>query len=81
LSNEVSTRVTIDLADDVAGAARALANAERRSLGKVISELARRGLTVADDRIGPQDGFPVFRVSADAPVITSEMVQAALGDI
>ena len=37
-------RTTLDLDADVVGAARELAAAQRRSLGSVISELARRGL-------------------------------------
>ena len=74
-------RVTIDLADDIAEAARALAKAERRSLGQVISDLLRRGWAPLEAQIGSEDGFPVFRVPAEGPVITNEMVQAALGDI
>ena len=40
-----AVRITLDLDDDVVSAARGLAAAERRSLGAVVSELARRGLT------------------------------------
>jgi hypothetical protein len=73
-------RTTLNLDDDVAEAARALAQAERRSLGEVISDLARRGLRPS--RIEPDDehGFPVFRVDADAPLITPDMVQAGLDE-
>jgi hypothetical protein len=74
-------RTTVNLDDDVVEAARALADAERRSLGQVISDLVRRGLAPREDRIGIEDGFPVFRVRADAPVITSDMVRAALDDV
>jgi hypothetical protein len=38
-------RTTLDIADDVLAAAKDLARAEGRSMGDVISELARRGLT------------------------------------
>ncbi len=37
-------RTTLDIADDVLFAARALGKKERKSTGQVISELARRGL-------------------------------------
>jgi hypothetical protein len=74
-------RTTVNLDDDVVEAARTLADAERRSLGQVISDLVRRGLAPREDRIGTEDGFPVFRVGADAPVITSDMVRAALEDV
>jgi hypothetical protein len=73
-------RTTVNLDDDVIEAARALADAERRSLGQVLSDLARRGLAPRAARIGSEDGFPVFAVGADAPVITSDMVRAALDD-
>jgi len=36
-------RTTLDIDDDVVVAAKELAAGERRSLGSVISELARRG--------------------------------------
>lgn len=50
-------RTTLDIADDVLAAAREIGRRERRSIGEVISELARRALTrtepstpeVADD--------------------------------
>jgi hypothetical protein len=74
----VRTTLTID--EDVMQAARALAVAQRRSLGKVISDLARKGLAPRPDRIGSEEGFPVFRVDPDAPVITPEMVAAALDE-
>lgn len=72
-------RTTVDLDDDVLAAARALAAAERRSLGKVVSDLIRRGLAprpvVEDDEL-----FPVVRVGPNAAPITAEKVRAALDD-
>jgi hypothetical protein len=47
---------TLDLDDDVLAAPRELAAAERRSVGSVVSELARRGLTPA--RVETLDGLP-----------------------
>jgi len=71
-------RTTLDIADDVVAAAKELAAAERRSLGSVISELARRGLTPA--RVETEDGLPVIRVPAGTPAITPEMVRRALDE-
>ena len=71
-------RTTLDIADDVVAAAKELAAAERRSLGSVISELARRGLTPA--RVETEEGLPVIRVPAGTPVITPEMVRRALDE-
>ena len=59
-------------------AARELAAAERRSIGSVVSELARRGLTPA--RVETIDGLPVIRVPAGTPPITAEMVRRALDE-
>jgi hypothetical protein len=71
-------RTTLDIADDVVAAAKELAAAERRSLGSVISELARRGLTPA--RVDAEDGLPVIRVPAGTPAITPDMVRRALDE-
>ncbi|MGH8998270.1 MAG: antitoxin [Acidimicrobiia bacterium] len=72
-------RTTVDLDEDVLAAAKALAAAERRSLGKVVSDLMRRGLaprTVVDD----DELFPVIRVGPGASPITAEKVRAALDE-
>jgi hypothetical protein len=62
----------------VIAAARELAVGEGRSLGSVISELARRGLTPA--RIESEDGLPVIRVPPGTPPITPEMVRRAMDE-
>lgn len=71
-------RTTLNIDDDVAAAARELAAGQRRSLGSVISELARRGLTPA--RIEVDGEVPVIRVPAGTAPITAEMVRRALDD-
>lgn len=71
-------RTTLDIDEDVAAAAKELASGERRSLGSVISELARRGLTPA--KVDVEDGLPVIRVPAGTPPITPEMVRRALDE-
>lgn len=69
-------RTTLNIDDDVAAAARELASEEHRSLGAVISELARRGLTPA--RVEAGAGLPVIRVPEGTPPITPEMVRRGL---
>jgi hypothetical protein len=71
-------RTTLDLDDDVVAAARELATVQRRSLGSVLSELARRGLTPA--RVEADGDLPVIRVPAGTPSITPEMVRRALDE-
>ena len=68
----------MNIDDDVLVLARALADRNGSTLGRALSELARRGfkgMSAADD-----DGVPVFRVAEDAGPITSEDVYGALGD-
>jgi hypothetical protein len=71
-------RTTLDIDDDVVIAARELAASGRRSLGSVISELARRGLTPA--QVETADGVPVIRVPRGTAPITPEMVRRALDE-
>lgn len=57
-----------------------IARTARRPLGRVLSDLLRRGLARTRREITEEDGFPVFQVPDDAPAITSESVQAALDE-
>jgi hypothetical protein len=70
-------RTTVTIDDDVLEAARSLSRAEGKSLGEVISELARRGLAPRPQRAA-EDGFPVFSVPSGAKPITLEIVHKAL---
>lgn len=70
-------RTTLEIEDDVLAAARSLARAERRSLGAVLSRLARRGLHATVDTAAGSGGFPVFDVAPGGRPITSETVRAA----
>lgn len=69
-------RTTLDVDDDVLSVVRVLARQERRSVGKVLSSLARRGLRPTPN--GDEDGFPLFPVSADAAVFGPDEVATAL---
>jgi hypothetical protein len=71
-------RTTLELDDDVVSAARELAQLERRSLGSVVSELARRGLTPA--QVEADGDLPVIRVPAGSAPITPEMVRRAIDE-
>lgn len=69
-------RTTLVIDDDVLEDARQIAAADGRSVGAVISELARRSLTPVG--IDEAAGFPTFAVPPGAPQITDEHVSAAL---
>jgi len=72
-------RTTLEIDDDVLQAARSVAAAEGKNIGKALSDLARRGLA---PRSQPKtrSGFPVFDVPSDAAPITLEMVKDALDE-
>jgi hypothetical protein len=67
-------RTTLSIDPEVLSAARKIAVARSTSIGKVISELARRGLE-ARSKVGSRHGFPVFEVSPDSPPLTPEQVR------
>ena len=74
-------RTTVDLDPEILSAARQLAAARSISLGKALSELARRGLAPQKRGRGAKKGFPVFDVSAGARPLTSEDVRRNEDDI
>jgi hypothetical protein len=75
-------RTTLELDDDVLAAARSLAAAEGISLGRVVSDLARRALAPAPGRPDDpgDDDPPAFDLAPGSPPVTLEMVRAALAD-
>ena len=71
-------RTTLDLDDDVLQAARELAVVRNSTAGKVLSELARKGLQPArTPRI--RNGVPLLP-HAPGRIVTIEMVEAALDE-
>ena len=69
-------RTTLDIEDDVLSAAKALARREKKSAGRVISELARKGLA---GNAGPAAkepkgvyGFKPF--PKEGRIITNELI-------
>ena len=61
-------RTTLTLANDVYEAVKTLAEGSGRSMGEVVSELARRALRPQHDA-ELADGLPVFAVSPNSEVI------------
>ena len=68
-------RTTLAIDDDIIAAAKHLAQREQRSLGEVISSLARQGLTRgAKAGLTERNGIPLLPSRPDAPAVTLELV-------
>lgn len=72
-------RTTLTLDDDVLAEAAKRAEMLRVSLGKAVSDLARRGLRVAPP-VREVDGLVVFDPPKGSPKITAHRVKEALSD-
>jgi hypothetical protein len=73
-------RTTLDLDNRVLEAAREMAQAEKVTLGEAVSRLARRGLRPDPNAVTEEGDLPIFRVGAEAPPITLDLVRRALDD-
>lgn len=68
-------RTTLAIDDDVLIAAKAIARHQDRSLGEVITDLARRSLR-RPRAGGERNGIPLLLPRPDAPPVTLETVNA-----
>jgi hypothetical protein len=68
-------RTTLAIDDDILTAAKALATQQGRSIGEVISDLARRSLHRAHPS-GQRNGIPLLTPKAGSPLVTLETVNA-----
>ncbi len=69
-------RTTIDIDDDLLMLAKELAAREKRSAGKVISELAKKGLREQSATRKKRNGFEI--IPAEQRVVTGQLVQKIL---
>jgi hypothetical protein len=68
-------RTTLAIDDDVLAAAKELAASERKSVGEVISTLAREAMRPPSARRAMRNGVPLLPVRPGAPRVTSELVR------
>jgi hypothetical protein len=71
-------RTTLDIAEDVLMAAKALGRQEHKSAGQVLSELARKGLAVSKGAGAPysEEEFLGFKpLAARGVIVTSELIE------
>jgi HAMP domain-containing protein len=76
---EVRTTLSID--DDVLLAAKARAEREQRSLGDVVSELARRGLSPSPTERKTRSGITLLPRSEKGRPVTSDIVRKLRDEI
>lgn len=68
-------RTTLAIDDDVLAAAREMAATERKSVGEVLSSLARQALKPAPSIHQTRNGVPLLEVRPGASRVTSELVR------
>lgn len=70
-------RTTLDIDDDVLAATRELATREGKSMGALLSELARRALTAPVPQFGveePTGPYGLRSFASRAAIVTNEMI-------
>lgn len=67
-------RTTLAIDDDVLIAAKGLAQRQDKTLGEVISELARQSLRPASGKHTVRNGIPLLPRRANATPVTMELV-------
>jgi hypothetical protein len=69
-------RTTLAIDDDILAAAKHLAERDRKTVGEVISTLARQGLArAAQSPRAERNGIPLLPSRRDATPVTPELVQ------
>ena len=68
-------RTTLAIDDDVLAAAREMAATERKSVGQVISSLARQTLLPIPLSRATRNGVPLLAVRPGSPPVPSELVR------
>ena len=68
-------RTTLAIDDDILAAAKSLAERQRKTVGEVISALARQGLQRASrSHSAVRNGVPLLRLRKTATAVTMEFV-------
>jgi hypothetical protein len=67
-------RTTLTIDDDILSAAKEMAQIEDKSVGEVISALARRALSPEESKVKTRNGVPLLKVRKGAPRVSSELI-------
>jgi hypothetical protein len=71
-------RTTVDLDEDILRAAKNLAEERSQSLGRILSDLARKGLQPFEQPLDVRNGVPLLPRKPGARPVTSQMVKELL---
>jgi hypothetical protein len=71
-------RTTIDIDEDILRAAKHLAEERSQSLGRVLSELARKGLQPSAHPLDARNGVPLLPRKSGARPVSSQTVKDLL---
>jgi len=74
-------RTALAIDADILAAAKELALAERKSVGEIISALARHALRPAETGRKTRNGVPLLAIHTDTPRVTLELVQQLREDL
>lgn len=67
-------RTTLTIDDDVLAAAKGLASLHRKSVGEVISALARQALQPQATNLATRNGVPLLQIKSGTTPVTLEIV-------
>ncbi len=75
-------RTTLAIDDDVLAAARGIAVRDKKSVGEIVSDLARKGLapTTGDKGWATRNGVPLIPIRDGAGVATLELVKQLMDE-
>jgi hypothetical protein len=74
-------RTTLVIDDDVLNVAKEMAVIEKRTIGEVISALARQALSPSESEARIRNGIPLLKVREGAQRVTSELVHQLREDL
>ena len=66
-------RTTVDIEEDVLHAAKEIARQRKMTIGRVLSDLARKSLT-RKPPVSQKHGLPIFPVQPDAGAVTLKLI-------
>ena len=74
-------RTTLAIDDDVLAAAKGLAASQRKSVGEVISSLARQALRPPQPGVSTRNGVPLLPIRSGTTPVTPELVNQLLNEL